>query len=232
EQRQLGLRLAKTLGARKTQDIIKDPTSSYELIIKTALMEIGLDKLIPNVLEGPPEWAVYALRNIPNPGSHRDALLRKAAEDPESALHTLRFVPELGSHRRALTQKAGAHAVSSGEISSFYLNNKGSYNCEFTMMWMDNGLTQPTNGYGNWSDWVWSPKLNVGQDATMSCVKFAKQKAPLQNGDEVWILMWVESGHNIESPLRFTYNSNTSQTAYFTSSGCTQNDSLALDKVA
>jgi len=43
---------------------------------------------------------------------------------------------------------------------------------------------------------------------------------------------WAQAGSDIESPLRFTYNPNTSNYAWFTSSGCTMNDALGLDKVA
>ena len=136
EQRTLGLKLATALGAVKTQEIIKNANSNFETILKTASTEISVDKFVSTVLEGPPEWAYQALRSVPNlSNDNRDALIRKAAEEPLSAVHTLRLVNDVGSHSKALSQKAGALAATQGEISGFYLNNKGSYNCEFTMYW-------------------------------------------------------------------------------------------------
>lgn len=243
EQRGLGLKLAKSLGAVKTQEIIKNANSNFETILKTASTEIGLDKLVSNVLEGPAEWAYYTLRNVPNlSNDQRNTLIRKAGEEPLSAVHTLRLVNDLGSHRDALIQKAGVLAAAQGEISGFYLNNKGSYNCEFTMYWSNAGKTQPNAGSQS-RDWVWSKKLMVGQDTQHVCSDFAlpvpgqtypdpQPNSPLVAGNEVWLYLWVQAGHDIESPLRFTYNPNTSNYAWFTSSGCTLNDALGLDKVA
>ncbi|MGZ4860997.1 MAG: hypothetical protein ACXV8M_15665, partial [Candidatus Angelobacter sp.] len=171
EQRGLGLKLAKSLGAVKTQELIKN--SNFETILKTASTEISLDKLVSTVLEGPAEWAYQTLRSVPNlSNDNRNALIRKAAEEPLSAVHTLRFVNDLGSHRNALSQKAGALAVTQGDISGFYLNNKGSYNCEFTMYWSNAGQTQPAKGSQS-RDWVWSKKLMVGQDTQHVCTDFA-----------------------------------------------------------
>jgi hypothetical protein len=243
EQRALGLKLAKSLGAVKTQEIIKNANTNFETILKTASTEIGLEKLVSNILEGPPEWAFHTLRDVPNlSNDQRSVLIRKAGEEPLSALHTLRLVNDLGSHRDALIQKAGVLAATQGEISGFYLNNKGSYNCEFTMYWSNAGKTQPNAGSQS-RDWVWSKKLMVGQDTQHVCSDFAlpvpgktypdpQPNSPLAAGNEVWLYLWVQAGHDIESPLRFTYNPNTSNYAWFTSSGCTLNDALGLDKVA
>jgi hypothetical protein len=241
EQRALGLKLATALGAVKTQEAIKN--GNFESILKTASTEIGLDKLVSSVLEGPAEWAYQTLRSVPNLNNeNRNALLRKAAEDPLSSVHTLRLINDLGSHGKALSERAGALAATQGEISGFYLNNKGSYNCEFTMYWSNAGKTQPAEG-SQPRDWVWTKKLMVGQDTKAICSDFAlpgtgkkypdpQPNSPLAVGNEVWIYLWVQAGSDIESPLRFTYNPNTSNYAWFTSSGCTQNDALGLDKVA
>lgn len=243
EQRGLGLKLAKALGATKTQESIKNANSNFETILKTASTEMSLDRLVSKVLEGPAEWAYQTLRNVPNlSNDNRDALIRKAAEEPLSAVHTLRFVNDLGSHRNALSQKAGALAVTQGDISGFYLNNKGSYNCEFTMYWSNAGQTQPAKGSQS-RDWVWSKKLMVGQDTQVVCSDFAlpvpgktypdpQPNSPLAAGNEVWMYLWVQAGTDIESPLHFTCNPNTSNYAWFTSSGCTLNDALGLDKIA
>jgi len=243
EQRGLALKLSKALGAVRTQEIISNANSNFDAILKTASTEISKDKLVSSILQGPAEWAYYTLRDVPYLSSdQRDALLRKAEEEPLSALHTLRFVEDLGNHSSALRQKAGALAQNQGAISGFYLNNKGSYNCEFTMYWSNGGKVQPNAGSQS-RDWVWSSKLMVGQDTQLTCSDFAlpvpgktypdpQPNSPLAAGNEVWMYMWVQAGNDIESPLRFTYDPNTANYAWFTSSGCTLNDSLALDKVA
>jgi hypothetical protein len=243
EQRGLGLKLAKSLGAIKTQQTLKDAKSNFETILKTASTEIGLDKFIANVLEGPPEWAYHTLRHIPNlDNKHRDLLIRKTAEEPVTAVHTLRFINDIGAHHNTLIQKAGALAQTQGDISGFYLNNKGSYNCEFTMYWSNAGKTQPQDGSQS-RDWVWSSKLMVGQATQLVCSDFAlpvpgktypdpQPNSPLAPGNEVWMYLWVQAGSDIESPLHFTYNPNTPNYACFTSSGCTLNDALGLDKIA
>lgn len=232
EQRQLGQSIAAKLDATKTQSIVGDETSSFEKIFTTAITELSVDDIVANVLQGPAEWACYALRYVPNLSAQdRDALIQKSAEEPLAALNTLRFVPDLGSHSDVLAQAAGALAQVQGEISGFYLNNKGSYNCEFTMYWTNNGKIQPAAGSGS-SGYKWSSKLMVGQATHMNCSDFQLPKSPLAAGNEVWMYLWVQAGQDIQSPLRFTYNPNTSDYAWFTSSGCTQNDSLALEKIA
>ena len=76
EQRGLGLKLAKTLGAVRTQDILKDANNNFEAILKAASTELGPDKLVANVLQGPAEWSYHTLRYVPNlTGDQRDALL-------------------------------------------------------------------------------------------------------------------------------------------------------------
>ncbi len=228
EQRRLGASLAAAAKADKTRIVIADPSSDYRKILGTAALELGLDELVKTVLQGPPEWAYQALQSITtlNEGQ-RSALLEKAASDATSALRLLRFGPDLGPHRDSVARAAGMLASSQGQISGFHLNNKGSYNCAFTMSWVNGGKSQPPSGTAQ----KWSSTLMVGQDTKMACADFASADAPLQDGNEVWMFLWVQAGQDIESPLRFTYNSNTPNYAYFTSSGCTQSDSLALEKI-
>lgn len=229
EQRRLGATLATAARAVKTRAVIADPTSDYRKILSTAALELSLDDLVKAVLQGPPEWAYQALQSIDCfNGTQRSALLEKAASDSHSALRLLRFGPDLGTHRDAMARAAGALAATQGTISGLYLNNKGSYNCAFTMYWVNGGKTMPPPTASK----KWSSTLMVGQDTKMACSEFALPTAPLQDGNEVWMYLWVQAGQDIESPLRFTYSSNTSDVAYFTSSGCTQSDSLALEKIA
>lgn len=231
-QRRLGARLAGQIKAVNTQCVIGKADSGYKDILDAAAAELSLDDLVTHVLQGPAEWAYQALRHVPNLSpQHREALIHKASEEPLAAVYTLRFVPDLGTQRDAVAQAAGSFAQSLGNISGFYLNNKGSYNCEFTMYWTDGGKTQPAAGTPG-GGWKWSSRLMVGMDDTLGCLQFKLADSPLQAGDEVWMYMWVQAGQDIESPLRFTYDPSTSNHAYFTSSGCTQSDSLALEKVA
>ena len=71
-QRPLGVKLAKQLGAVKTLAVIKDKTSTHEDIFKAAIAEVGMDKFVKCILEQEPSWAHYALRFIPNLGVHQD----------------------------------------------------------------------------------------------------------------------------------------------------------------
>ncbi|TXC69790.1 hypothetical protein FSB78_01575 [Sphingomonas ginsenosidivorax] len=231
-QRELGMKLAQNYGADALQGVIGDRTADYSAIFAAAGRYLRSGEVIDAVLAGPPEWAFYALTNIPNiDPADRARLVAKAQEDPFTAANTLRGVRGIDAHAEALTQAAGSYASSQGTISGFYLNNKGSYNCEFTMYWVDNGQVQPKKG-STPDKWVWSSKLMVGQDEKKACVDFALSGSPLKEGDTVWMYLWVQAGQDIESPLRFVYSSAVADYAWFTSSGCTQSDSLALDKVA
>src|SRR5829696_7291341 len=109
EERQFGAQLANAARATETQTAIKDKDKGFEDILKTAANECrergGLDALLDNVLQGPPRWAYAALRYLPDVGSRRDELLKKAAGAPSSAFHTLRYISDVGSHRDILIGK-------------------------------------------------------------------------------------------------------------------------------
>jgi hypothetical protein len=109
KERQLGAQLANAAGATQTQAAIEDKNQGFEDILKIAASECcergGLNALIDNVLQGPPRWAYAALRYLPDAGSRRDELLKKAAGDPGSAFHTLRHVSDIGNHRDLLVKK-------------------------------------------------------------------------------------------------------------------------------
>src|SRR5215211_1103709 len=110
EERQLGAHLANAAGATQTQAAIEDKDKGFQDVLKTAADECrergGVNALIDTLLQGPPRWAYAALRYLPDVGSRRDELLKKAAGDPSSAFHTLRHVADVGSHRDLLLQKA------------------------------------------------------------------------------------------------------------------------------
>jgi hypothetical protein len=229
QQRALAVRLAQAGGAKwqKTQATLANDNSCFSDIVKTAVAEVGVDALVSQILQGPPQWAYNTLRLVPNLGSHRDALFQKAAEEPEWALHALRFVPDLGSHGNTLAQKAGTLAQSIvGPIVAMTLKNSGSYVCQWTLKWTNAGKTQPAAGYPNWGDWYWSGRLDVGGSQSIDLSAFAKDKAPLQAGNVVWMYVWVQAGDDMESPVQFTYDPASPVTANFVSSGCTKSDDL------
>jgi hypothetical protein len=110
EERRLAAHLANAAGATQTQATIEDKDKGFEEILKSAANECrergGVNALIDTLLQGPPRWAYAALRYLPDVGSRRDELVKKAAGDPSSAFHTLRHVADVGSNRDLLLQKA------------------------------------------------------------------------------------------------------------------------------
>ncbi len=231
-QRRLGLKLAVAAGAARTQAAIKNESNCYEEILKAAVEDVGLDTVTEKVLESDPEWASQMLQHIPDLGAHRDALLEKATASPASALHALRFVADLGSHKQSLVAAAGRDAVSLGNISAIHLKNDAGIVCQFTMYWTNANQSQPQTGYPNNKNWAWSSKLPVGQSQTMACRNFALADAPLEAGDEVWIYVWVESGKDVVSPLRFTYDPTNVNCANFAISGPVDSNTLGYSAMA
>ena len=235
EQRRYGIRLAQSENAVKTKESIRDEHSCYEDILTTAADEVGVDTLVSHVLESDPEWAYNTLIHVPDLGRHRDALIAKASESPEWALRTHRFVDDLGSNADMVAKKAGALLQSQGVISGFNLLDQAWYNCQFTMFWVNNGKPQPQTAVkkSNWGEWKWSSELHGGgAGVTVACSEFALPKAPLADGNSVWMYMWVRAGKDVESPLRFTYSPNTTDIAYFTATGSTGSPRVSLTKVA
>jgi len=219
EQRLLGAKLAASGGDKweKTLATIRSSTSCYEDIMKTAAREGGVDALVPQLLQGPPEWAAQALRYIPDLGRHREALVKKAAEDPDSAVLALHHAPGPESHNTILRNGAAQLANSLGQISGMSLKDNGGYDCKFTLKWVNNGQLEPQTSYPNWNDWKWSALLLLGQDSGRIPLSFfALPNAPLQDGTDV------------ESPLRFTANSHTLATATFSCDGTTTSPELGF----
>jgi hypothetical protein len=227
-QRALAIRLAQAGGQRwqKTQAALANENSRFSDIVNTAVSEVGVDALVAQILQGPPQWAYKTLRFVPNLGANRDALLQKAAQDPASALSAYRFVQDQGNHGTTLAQSAGKFAQAVGPIKAMNLKNSGSYVCQWTLKWENNLQVQPKTGYPNWGDWYWSGSLDVGQSQSIDLSQFSKPNAPLQAGNLVWMYVWVESGDDMESPVQFTYDPSSVETANFVSDGCTKNDDL------
>jgi hypothetical protein len=235
EQRLLGMKLAKASGTsfQSTQSAIESKNSCFESILQIAVQEAGIDAMVAQVLQGPPEWAFNTLRYVPNLGQHRDALLKKVAEDREWANNALRLVPNLGSSRDILARSAGPLAQTYGNISGMNLQDQGGYDCKWTLYWVNNGQTQPKTAYPSNSDWNWSSVLLLGQSSgRINLSTFSLPKAPLQPGNEVWMYMYVYGGYDIESPIHFIYDPNTAGTANFTCSGTTTSDKLGFNDIS
>lgn len=230
EQRDLGIKLATDLGAEKTLAALNKDDFCYEDILKTAASELGLDKFVATILKNDPTWAAKALSFVPDLGDYRESLIKKVAEHPHSSLEVFRTAGDLGSHEELLQSSAGALVSTQGEISGFHLLDQGGYNCAFTMYWTNNGNYPVTRPPAN--DGPWSEKILLGQSTSKKCSDFATAKSPLAPGNEVWMYMWVQAGTDNESPLHFTYNPNTANYAYFTSSGTTTSNNLGFNKIA
>lgn len=234
-QRHLGAKAAQSSKAKRTLAAIMDKNICYADILKTAADEAGIDALVKHVLKNDPELAFQTLLNIPNLGSHRTDLIKKVAESPKWALKTLRFVPDLREHSDLIIQRAGELAQPIGEISGFNLIDQAWYNCQFTMFWVNNGKIQPqsTIPKSDWGKWKWSSELHGGGSGeTRPCTYFVLPKTMLEQGNEVWLYMWVRAGDDIESSFRFTYNPNTADIAYFSATGTTKSTRLSLSSVS
>ncbi|MSQ48583.1 MAG: hypothetical protein EXR78_09430 [Deltaproteobacteria bacterium] len=224
EQRRLGIELAKAAGLPKTQGTIESESCCFDDILKTALAEGGTDALVSYVLQGPPEWAYQTLRYVPV-GAHREALLAKAAEAPEWALRAFHFA-QVRSQRSALLKSAGMQELTT--ISGMSLFNDGGYVAQWTLNWIHGGSQQPNQNYGNWNDWKWSDRLNLGQGSgRIDLTKFVLPKAPLASGDECWMYVWVQAGNDMQS-MHFIYDPQVSTTANYVCSGTTTSEHLGL----
>jgi hypothetical protein len=218
EQRVLGVSLVAGDQWTKTREIISNNQHCYGVILLKAIKENGLDAVVDKLLQGPPEWAYRALSDIPNlDNQHRDALIRKAAEEPEWAARTLYDIPELGANSELVRKAAGPLADSQGNISKIYLFNAGSYTCKFCIHWIDGGNEQ--DGI------VWSRDMNLGESSgDIRLLDLVTQSQPFNPGDAVWLYLWVYGGNDTQSS-RFTYDPN-GQEVNFRSSGAASTPKL------
>ena len=114
------------------------------------------------------------------------------------------------------------------------LHHAMAADCQWTVEWMDGGSQQPTQNYSDWNSWLWSGTLTAGCGSTIKLSDFAAKVplSPLNNGDTVWIYVWVaggtdQSGANLTS-YQFTYNSGSTLTAGFVISGTTTINTLSV----
>lgn len=228
KQRIDGAKAAQSANAEKTLKIINDEKSNYKTILKTAAEEAGVDALVAYCLKGDPELAYQTLLHIQRLGPHREVLIKKASESPELAALIHRNIPNIENHNEFLVKKSGKFAKSLGEISGFNLHNGGGYIAYFTMYWVTGNAQYPTKGAKK----VWSDKILLGQNDTKLCDFFPSEDEPLVAGSEVWIYLYVQAGCDVESPLKFTYNPNTLDLAYFICTGTTTSATLGYSKTA
>lgn len=228
EQREYGIKLATEFGAAKTLAALNDKNICFKDILPIAASEVGIEKFVSVLMQNDPTWAAKALAYVPDLGDYRSELIKKAAENQEAALDALRNGGDLGEHQGLLESNLGTFANTLGEIAGFVLLDQGGYNCAFTMYWSNNGVSYPTDK----NNPVWSDTIMLGESTNKKCTDFATAKSPLAPGNEVWMYMWVQAGKDIESPLHFTFNPNTANYAYFTSSGTTTSDNLGFNKIA
>ena len=228
------IQIAKKLGATKTAAVIEDQTKNFKDIFDVAVPEIGLDRLVAELTQAPPAWAHAALVSIPDLGAHGAALAKRAAEAQDGVIS-----PGAGTASATLAAAprkiAAAAALMGGPLSSMTLNNHMAADCKWTMEWFD-GSNQPTAEYSDWNKWKWSGTLTAGCGSTMTVDEVRKQvpNAPLNNGDVIWIYVWVAGGtdkngkDNLPS-FQFTYDSGTPQKAVFGISGTTTINTLSVE---
>ena len=229
------MQIAKRLGATKTAAVIGDPTKNFKDIFAVAVPEIGVDRLVAELIQAPPSWAHAALLYVPDLGSHSAALVKRAAEAADGTV-----TPGAGTKPATLAaapqnMAAAVAALMGGPLSSMTLNNHMAADCQWTMEWFD-GSNQPTAEYPDWNTWKWSGTLTAGCGSTMSVSDVSKQvpNAPLNNGDVIWIYVWVAGGtdkngkDNLPS-FQFTYDSGTPTKAVFGISGTTTINTLSVE---
>lgn len=124
--------------------------------------------------------------------------------------------------------------VMGGPLSIMKLHNGMAANCQWTVEWMDAGSQQPTQNYPDWNKWLWSGTLTGGCSSTIKLSDFAA-KVPLSamnNGDTVWIYVWVEAGTDQSgadlTSYQFTYNSGSTLRAEFVMTGTTTINTLSV----
>ena len=202
-QRAMAIRLATEAEAPRTLAILKsDEYGDVSAVLKTAADEVGLDKLVPAIINTDPAWAGAALRFLPDLGSYQqsliDALPKHESENGHSVNFAAAAVPQDAIAVRSLT---------------LYLAPGAALEAYFTMFWINQGVTYPQAVAPVSGQWDWSIKLSIAinRSATISCKDFAAPApnrnfpgAPLAPGDVVWM---VENSCNMDfdTGFRFVY---------------------------
>jgi hypothetical protein len=204
-QRSTAIRLATEAGAQRTLALLKsDQYRDVSEVLKTAAGEVGLDKLVPAIINFYPAWAGEALRFLPDLGSYRQSLIDTLPRDQKANGHV----------------NFAAAAVSDETVSvkslTLYLAPGAAMEAWFTMFWMHQGVIYPQAVAPDLGQWDWSIELSIAinRSYTMSCSDFAAPSAnrnfpgaPLAPGDVVWMVE-RSCSTDFDTGFRFVYQPN------------------------
>lgn len=201
EQRSTAIRLATQLDAPRTLEILKsDQYRDVSAVLKTAAAEVGLEKLVPAILNSYPAWAGEALRFLPDLDGYRNELV--------DALCTHEATTGLVTAAAALP--GDGTAVRSLKL---YLAPGAAMDAWFTMYWLHQGVVYPQAVSTDIATWDWSIELSIAinRSDTISCRDFAAPAAnrnfpgaPLEPGDIVWMVT-RSCSTSFDTGFRFVY---------------------------
>jgi hypothetical protein len=197
DQRKDGVKLAAQLNANKTLELIKDPNQGIEAILKSAVAEVGLEKLVSIILDSDYSyWAVGALRYIPNLGEHEARLRQKA--------HVVLLPTDSQAKPAHGGSPASAAATNLPTIGTFrlYLACGVGYAANFTMWY----FTPPFANV-----WTESPINSGGNQpvctaAMQPCGYFSNPGTPLKTGDTVMMVLNILYGPTYQTGVFLTYD--------------------------
>jgi hypothetical protein len=217
DQRKDGLKLAIQLNAPKTQELIKEPNSSLEAILKSAEAEVGVDKLVSVILNHHPQWALGALRHLPNIGPHETALREKAR------------VTFLASTPNNIV---GASEATPGLIDvsqlKMYIACGAGYVANFTIWY----FTPPFNNEWTQSTIKSGDQIPVCQSQTKDCSFFSVESTPIKAGDTVMMVLNIAGNKDwVPTNIWFTYNPDTKKYAEVDCHGQTLNPSFTYSVI-
>lgn len=85
EQRRMASTLAADAGATGTRAAIESDTACFKDILTIAADEVGTEKLVSVLLEGPVEWSYHALRFLNLSDEHQSALTKRVSGETDNA---------------------------------------------------------------------------------------------------------------------------------------------------
>lgn len=216
-QRKDGVKFATELKAPKTLEVIKDPTKGIDAILQSVVSEVGIDKVVPIILESKyPYWALGALRYIPNLGKYEEPLRKKAG--------ILSLSTDNKVHKNHAQGVAAGGNLPRINAFSLYVACGAGYCSNFTMYY----FTPPFQNEwrGNNSNNTGSYKCICVSAVSAPCVNFSIPETPLTAGDTVMMVMGIEAGPWYQTGVWFTFDPNANVTAAITGHGQTFNPSV------
>lgn len=212
-QRLEAAKLARQLNAPKTLAILNDDTknSPIDVILKIAVDEVGLDKLVSVILASEHSfWALGALRHIPNLGKHEASLKEKAR---------VSFLPSTNDEASINTYETTSVEAKLQSIDQFemYLACGIGYVANFTIWY----FTPPFSNFWNKSTIYSGDKIPVCQSQTKACSFFSMENTPLKPGDTVMMTIGVGGGPDAPTNIWFKYDPQAKYTAQVDCHGTT-----------